>query len=105
MDRYTARAWASIAGLPSRAAVDAAVPDGHDLHVTHGGTRYTARLYRDGAPVSERQETSLRMALRLVPLRLCFVCQRREEDVTVDVDGDLRGICDTCYQRREDDRR
>ena len=62
-DRYTLRQWSAMTRIPSWEEVAAAIPEGHDLHVTHGGNTYTARLYRDGKAVSEHRSTRLAGAL------------------------------------------
>ncbi len=41
----------------------------------------------------------------LTPVEECGICQRREADVTVVIEGRIVGVCDTCYQRAEDERR
>lgn len=32
----------------------------------------------------------------------CYLCRRRENDRNVTLDGAVRGICDTCWERGEE---
>lgn len=34
----------------------------------------------------------------------CVICERRPGDRTVNLDGRIVGICDTCWERGEDER-
>lgn len=45
------------------------------------------------------------MALRVSPLRQCGICDRRDGEVSVVIDGETVEVCGTCWERAEDERR
>jgi hypothetical protein len=58
MDTYTRARWHTVAP-ETRALIEARVPDGWSLNVTHGGSRYSAFLYdADGVQVAANRQQS-----------------------------------------------
>ena len=49
-------------------------------------------------------EGFLRFGVTYEAKRDCAICQRRPEDMTVNLDGRIVGICETCWERAEDER-
>jgi hypothetical protein len=58
MDTYTRARWHTVTP-ETRALIEAAVPEGWSLNVTHGGSRYSAFLYAaDGDLIAANRQQS-----------------------------------------------
>lgn len=84
MDRYTEARWPSVP-LETREAIEARIPDGYDLHLTHGGKQFSAYLYRlwDGEQVMRNTGTRIGSTA----LGLLHRWDTRDLAVTTDADG------------------
>ena len=84
MDRYTEARWRAI---PSeiREQVEARVPDGYDLHLTHGGKQFSAYLFRQDDGQQVMRNTGTRPAS--TALGLLHRWDTRDLSVTTDAEG------------------
>lgn len=87
-DRYSDATWHRAVTPEEARAVRNAIPYGHDLHVGHGGNRYTASLFRR----ADMELVSQAHAPRIV--RACELALAEAPDtvVTVGADGYIRSI-------------